>query len=330
MRVRFALLVGIAVALVASAVASGSSTSAAKPGPGADVGSVAGAVVTDNMNSLKPGIAVAGPASAHVGKSRGSVVSMLAGYTVVTSGTLSNPNNAQSFGRANCPTGTVAFGGGVFGDSGSLFQNVNSSFPLVSGSVAVAWGGYIDNASGADSTFSVWVVCAKQPKYYSVVGASFTNAAGKQTYGSVQCPLNDLGKRLHPFGGGGVGSSSGLEQNINGSFPIGGKSRSWRVDMNNAGGAGETLSTYAVCGNRTGWRVVAGAAVINPANSQTSADVACPTGEVSVGGGEFSSSGSTSVNLNATWPVSSSSWRSYENNASGADASITPYVVCLL
>ena len=151
---KFILAVVIGAALIASAVASGSGkpglsqgttaagtlvtsntgafkASAAKPGPEAVVGHV-GAVVRDNSRVLKPGIAAAGPASVVLGKAPSFAASPnLLGYVVVNSGSLSNPNGQQSFGQVNCPTGTKAFGGGVFGDSVSLFQNVNSSFPIV-------------------------------------------------------------------------------------------------------------------------------------------------------------------------------------------------------
>jgi len=301
--------------------------SAAKPGPEA-LAARAGTVVTDNSRVLKPGIAPAGPASVVLGKAPSFAASPnLLGYVVVNSGSLSNPNGTQSFGQANCPTGTKAFGGGVFGDSVSLFQNVNSSFPIVVSGKAKGWGGYIDNASGSDSTFSVWAVCANKPGQYAVVSTNTNNPAGTQVQTSVQCPIGSNGKRMKVVGGGAIGASLGLNQNINTDIPIK-SSRSWRVDMNNAEASDQNVTTYAVCGNRPGWQVPVGAAVSNPAGSQDHANVACAAGKVSVSGGVYSDSGSTSVNLNATWPESSGSWGSYENNASGSNQTITPYAVC--
>jgi len=341
----------VAAALVLSAVASGGSkpgpsqgaTSAgtlvtsnigsfkgvaAKPGPDATPVRT-GTIVKNNSGALKAGVARARPASVVFGKAPSLKASpMLRGYVVVNSGSLSNPNNTQSFGDVQCPGTTVAFGGGVFADSTSVFQDVNSSFPEVSGSVATGWGGYVDNFSGADSTFSVWAVCAKKPPNYAIVSVDNNNAAGTQVQTSVQCPIGSTSARMKPFGGGAIGASLGLLQNINSDLPIK-RTKTWRVDMNNASGSDENVTTYAVCGLRGGWEVDAGAPVANPANSQSFADVACSSGKTSTGGGVYSDSGSTSVNLNATWPESSSSWGSYENNASGSDASITPYAVCL-
>jgi hypothetical protein len=106
-------------------------------------------------------------------------------------------------------------------------------------------------------------------------------------------------------------------------------SKGWRVDNNNASGADSTFIVFVVCGSKAGWKIVSTAAVTNPANSQTFAQANCPSPEVTVGGGEFSTSGSTSVNLNATLPDGNGAWQSYENNATGFAATVTPYAVCL-
>src|SRR5439155_20172969 len=128
----FVLLAG--ATLVGTSVINAGATGAAKPGAGA-VKPRAGTLVTHT--SLKAGTVraartrVAGGKSAHFGASP-----FLRGYVVVAHTGLSNPNGSQAFGDVACPTGKVAFGGGVFGDSTSLAQNVNSSFPEVSGGVA--------------------------------------------------------------------------------------------------------------------------------------------------------------------------------------------------
>jgi hypothetical protein len=99
--------------------------------------------------------------------------------------------------------------------------------------------------------------------------------------------------------------------------------------MNNASGAHARVTVYAVCGRRKDIHVL-GAETGNPPGFQTFASVACPLGTTSVGGGVFSAPSSTAINLHATWPDSSSSWRVAENNASDiTDAFIEPGVVCL-
>lgn len=80
-------------------------------------------------------------------------------------------------------------------------------------------------------------------------------------------------------------------ENINTSIPLWTKtSKRWGVDMNNATGADSEFLVYAVCGGQAGWKVITGAAVTDPANSQTFAQANCPSPELAVGGGEFSNS----------------------------------------
>jgi hypothetical protein len=323
-RRRWVLLFVLAQGLVVSA--SASSGGGGKPGP--DEGpAVAGTLVTNNISiESKPGAVRATPTSSTSAKD--SPGTSLTGYTIVSNGPLSNPNGVQSFGDVSCPTGTVAYGGGVVGQSDGLFQDVNGSFPLVSGGVATGWRDYVDNDSGSDSSFTVYAVCAKKSKNYGVVSAEFSNPIGLQSSGSVTCPLTPRGKVMKPFGGGGIGTSFGLFQNINSSLPRT-SPRGWRVDMNNASGANEDFRVYAVCGTKRGWIVSAGNPVTQSAFSQTAADASCPSGKVDVGGGVFSSSGSTHVNLNTTFPPTTLIWRSFENNDTSGNPTITPYVVCL-
>jgi hypothetical protein len=287
----------------------------------------AGTIVTSN--ALKPGTVSAPPTGSQTGP--GAIGDALPNYAQVASADLSNPNGAQSFGDVHCPTGTVAFGGGVNGDSASVSQNVNSSFPEVSGGVATGWGAYMNNASGARAHFQVWAVCAKKSKQYAVVAsATISNPTGAQTSGSVSCPLNSKGKLMKPFGGGALGASRSVSQNINTSIPVSKKtSQDWRVDMNNSTGPDSTFTVYAICGSDAGWKVVAGDAVANPANTQTSAEANCPSPEVTISGGEFSTSPNTNVNLHSTLPDGNAAWQSYDNNASTFNAAITPYAVCL-
>jgi hypothetical protein len=325
----FVLAAGLLLTTVGGAQAGGvaGSTPSAKPGPGA-VPALAGAAVVDNASSAKPGIAAIPAAGVTAGKALGTdVVPALSGYLVVTSEFV-NPAFSQSFGKVDCPLGMVGYGGGVLGNGDSFVQNVNSSYPWIASGVATGWAGYVNNGSADDFVFLVYVVCAKKPANYAVVSASFDNAPNTQASGSVACPIGSTGVQMKPFGGGAVGSSSSVSQNINTSIPVK-STRSWRADMNNASAGDATLTVYAVCGLRSGWTVVKGATVTNAPSTQTAAGASCPAGDFSTGGGLYSNSSNRAVNLNGTFPDSSSSWLGYENNAAGVTATVTPYVVCL-
>jgi hypothetical protein len=288
----------------------------------------AGTRVQNNMTTLKAGTVLGRPTTASSQKVAPSIRRAPSFYTVVSSGAITNLNGGQTHGIVNCPAGLVAWGGGGFGSSTSTAQAINSSYPLVSNGVAVGWAVDMNNGSGSDSSFFVYAVCASKAKKYSVQSASFTDAIGTQTSGSVQCPIVNAttGKRSKALGGGVFGSLGGLGQTLNTSIPS--NNNTWRIDENNATAITGSHTVYAVCGNRTGFKRVIGAAVTNAAGAQTGASVACPSGTVETGGGAFSSSASTAVSMNSTYPFTTG-WAVFENNASASSATITPYAVCV-
>jgi hypothetical protein len=247
-----------------------------------------------------------------------------AGYKLVSSGFITIGNGTQVFGRATCPrTSSGAIrrpqSGGVFISSGSVFANINSSWPDSNG---VSWDGWVNNDSGFSTSFEVWAVCAKpRTGYTQVATTGLSNPNGTQTGFTQVCPT---GTKI--LGGGALLQSNGYA-NINSSYPF---QNGWHVDANNASGADETFGVYAVCSkypSTTGYAVHQGSSVDNPPGAQTAAGLACPTGQSSLGGGAFSNSGSTAVNLNSTEPTNGG-WLNYMNNASGGDAAIIPLVIC--
>lgn len=248
-----------------------------------------------------------------------------AGYKLVNSGFITVANNAQVFGRATCPrmtTGAIRRpqSGGVFFTSSSLFANVNSSYPDADG---VSWDAYVNNDSGVSSSFEVWAVCARpRTGYTRVETAGLINPNGSQNSFTQVCPT---GKKV--LGGGAYLTSAGYA-NINSSYPSG---NGWHVDANNGSGFDETFDVFAICSSypvsTTHYGVHVGSFVDNPPSTETPVTLNCPTGQSSLGGGVFSNSTSTSVNINGTQPVTGG-WVSWMNNATSNDQSILPYVIC--
>lgn len=74
----------------------------------------------------------------------------------------------------------------------------------------------------------------------SVAVLSFTNPAGTQSFGRVQCPA--AGQTVT---GGGVFGSAGLQQSVNSSFPSG--DAGWAAYMNNTSASTASFQVYAVC-----------------------------------------------------------------------------------
>jgi hypothetical protein len=68
--------------------------------------------------------------------------------------------------------------------------------------------------------------------------------------------------------------------------------------------------------------------IINPAGTQARGTINCPSGTVVLGGGAFSNSVATNVNLNSSYPDGSTEWSVDMNNASTGDASFVVYAVC--
>jgi hypothetical protein len=105
-----------------------------------------------------------------------------------------------------------------------------------------------------------------------------------------------------------VGSTS-VSAALNSSYPSG---QSWNVDVNNAGGFSTTTS---------------------PANSLTFGEVFCPTKTTrTFGGGVFSNSASTGVNIDRSFPINDghgiTSWAAYMANATASTTSFTVYAIC--
>ena len=287
---------------------------------------IAGTVVlgsaTASAKTAAPG-APAAHAAAGTVASQAAPSAVPAGYELV-SATFTAATGVQTIGAVTCPitiTGVarVPLGGGVYISSTDLSANINSSYPS-----GRDWVADVNNASGFDTAFSVWAVCGKAPKGYTVVSATFPNPAGGQSYNiTVTCPT---GTKV--LGGGGISSSLDLAVNINSSIP---QDNGWAIAMNNESTSSESFNIYAVCAKvfyRTAYSIVTGAHVTNTAGTETSWYVPCPAGESAVGGGGLSSSTSTAVNMNSSWP-SHGGWEVSENNATYVDELLTPYVVCL-
>ena len=227
------------------------------------------------------------------------------------------PAETQVRVTANCPKGTVPFGGGVFTGSGSILVNVNDSFPSGSG-----WIGDVNNASDQDTDASVAVMCGHKPAHYKVVKANtVANPSGHHTVATAKCPAGSK-----PIGGGASAGSRSLFTNMASTFPQG---QAWRVDENNASAGGNKLTTFAVCGQVSGYHVFIGPAQNLMAQTQTFSTADCPSGLIAIGGGAFVSTSSVGVNINETAPgVSDFEWVSYLNNDSGVNFTGSSVAIC--
>ncbi len=272
--------------------------------------------------------ALAATVAAGAVRAGGEAAKMPPGWTIVTGPRLSNPNGQQSFSRVACPAGTVALSGGAIGFAPGLGQNLNSSDPVLSGDVATGWDVAINNASGADSSYQVYAICAAEPKNYAVVQSeSYTSYNGEVNGGFAACPVNKKGVETKALGGGVYADSGSLAQTITDSFPE--QPVEWHADVANASGADSYFQVFVICGNEPGYSWNEGyPGVTNPPGAQTQASVGCPAKSVQSGGGGQDASLDTRVAMHATLP-SNGGWLVAENNASGSAGTLIPYSICI-
>jgi hypothetical protein len=84
----------------------------------------------------------------------------------------------------------------------------------------------------------------------------------------------------------------------------------------------------AVCAARPqGYRVVTSPQVPNPPNTISQATAKCPAGTMPLSGGGETSSSSTDVNMNSTFP-SGHTWVLKEDNLTATDSTIAAIAVC--
>jgi hypothetical protein len=216
---------------------------------------------------------------------------------------------------------TVPLDGGAVIASSSVFANINSSLPSADGK---GWRVDVNNASGASTTFTIYVVCAKPLHLYAVlVSNTGANPAGSQNRAFIGCPSGST-----IIGGGALSSSGSTAVNLNGDWPS--STTSWEIDINNASSVNATFNIYEICAKlkaTANYTRVVGPTNDNPPGAESNSHAYCPTGLSVLGGGIWSSSPSTAVNLNTINPITGE-WNGWENNASGSDAQVVSYATC--
>jgi hypothetical protein len=239
------------------------------------------------------------------------------GYVRVDSPTFTAPTGTQTRGTVSCPAGTVVFGGSIFLFSPSLLANVNSSFPLSN----TSWAADVNNASGANATFDVEVICGFQPKSYAIRSKSAPNPSGSQASVKATCPSGS-----QPLSGGAFSTSSLAFTNLTSTFP---QRRTWRIVESNASAANASVTAFAVCAKLPGYTVVdPGFDQPVAAGAQTVLGVTCPDRTLVVGGGVRTNSTSVGVTIGASW-VDDGNWNEHINDNSGVSFSARPFVVCV-
>jgi hypothetical protein len=168
-------------------------------------------------------------------------------------------------------------------------------------------------------------ISATLPKGYTVVTSTFTAFAGAQDADQTNCPGTE-----QPVGGGAFVSSSDLLVNLNRSYPW---SHSWIVSVGNASASSTPVTAYVICmAHSASYKVVQSAAASVSPDSVNSQAAVCPAHTVVTGGGAFSGSAATDVNINSTVPNTfaggRTGWRVAMASSDPSSVSFTVYAVC--
>ena len=245
-----------------------------------------------------------------------------AGYSIA-SATFALPPDTQTHGSVVCPVNkgvqTVPLSGGGLIDTSALTANINSSYPNNTG-----WDITANNGSPAASEFTVYAVCAKKPAGYAQKeSVAVSNPAGADAGAVYLCAKGDV-----VTGGGEFSNAPNTLVNLAGSWPTG--TTEWYVYVSNDSTATFSFNVFRICAkinvSKTHFQEVIGTTELNPAAHDTDAEVFCPGGLSTIGGGVVPSGG-VGVTINTTFPFVGG-WGSDTNNATGADDNVTAYVLC--
>jgi hypothetical protein len=259
----------------------------------------------------------AGARAAAAGQGRAPVPGP-AGYTVVNSGWLTAPSGQTTFGGVSCPGSEVPTGGGAITTSRSTAVGINSSYPD-----GYEWQVWFANTSGSSTSFDVYEVCIDEPADYEIVPSrTISQAPMSMATASVRCPNT-----------GTVAVGGGLEQNslntavsINSAFFLS-QGKVWEGTLANGSTKKLKMDVFAICMPPPAGYLIKKKKVTLPAGTVTFAQALCPSGSVSLGGGEDAAPAITpyvDITLDSSYP-NQSAWGTFEGN--GTTSAVTGEVM---
>jgi hypothetical protein len=165
------------------------------------------------------------------------------------------------------------------------------------------------------------------PAGYTLATSTFTAGPQSQTGDDAPCPGTE-----QATGGGALVDSSDVVVNINSSYPASDGSY-WAVDVNNASATATNVTVYAVClAHSSSYTIVTSGPWDAPANFVASQAAECPIGTKVTGGGAFSDSSATDININSTVPnqlaKGRTAWRVAMGSYDPNDSHFFVYAVC--
>jgi len=198
------------------------------------------------------------------------------GYHIVrTADIAAPPSTLDTSGQANCPTGTVPWGGGASFDNGfaAIGTSLETSEPVTGG-----WRTRVNNASGTAQTFRVDVICANKPKGYRVAFAGADNPPHTDTPATVTCPTGTV-----VLSGGAFSTSDTTANLLTSAGPLG--PHRYTASMANTSNVDQQVTTFAVCGAKPPKYAIVSQSETDMGVDDPALTPVCPTGTSVLGGG---------------------------------------------
>jgi hypothetical protein len=242
-----------------------------------------------------------------------------AGYTIAYSGQITAPPYSQTHGSATCPGAKVPASGGLANESAGLASGVNSSYPE-----GHTWQVDFNNQSSTSSGFIVYAIClAPNAGRRVVLAKNISLNNGYQSGMFKACPVN-----TKVIGGGASSPSYSWNVSINDSYPT---HNGWRVDYNNLLAGDTEFNVFVVCEPKPAGYSIHTGPLETAWHSQTSlVEVPCgPSAtNVAIGGGMYTTSADTSVQMYDSFPNSTGGWVAHLQNNTLGDTQVEGFSIC--
>jgi hypothetical protein len=242
-----------------------------------------------------------------------------AGYSIARSAQITAPPYAQTHGSVTCPGSTVPSSGGAVNQSGGLASAINSSYPS-----GQSWAVDFNNQTGTPTAFMVWTVCLTPTTGRRVVFSNDISVpSGTEAGGERACP-----GATKPIGGGAVVYSASQVVSLNDSYPL---VHGWQVEVNNNSPSDTIFRVYVVCEPKPGnYSIQNSGFETAPASQTTVTQTPCGTSahNVAIGGGLYTTSADTGVQLYDSFPNSNGGWTAHLQNNSGTAPLVETYAIC--
>jgi hypothetical protein len=178
-------------------------------------------------------------------------------------------------GQANCPTGTVPWGGGASFTNGfaAVGTSLNTSEPVPGG-----WRARVNNASGTAQTFRVDVICANKPKGYRVAFFNSDNPPHDNTPATVTCPTGTV-----VLSGGALSTSDTTAEELTTLGPLG--PHRYTAFMDNTSDVDQQFTVFAVCAVKPPRYAIVSQSETDMGPDDPVLTPVCPAGTSVLGGG---------------------------------------------